>query len=337
MASPLPPLYPRLTLTVPRRSFPGCSPNSLFRFIQSTTAHIENLGGNYYLRLSKPSATNNNEFYEKIRHFIFLPTFCTILPFTSFFVHLHFSSYFFSYRLILGSVFDFRFSCLLYVTFPGRCCRFWSCFLLYIYACCLFPFLSFSLSLAIPVLHCTYLNHTPLLRSTLPEAQLGHLDPPTYYPTNQGLYISDICQDEFAALCYPTHAHRHCLAPVLVEREECRHRYTFSLGACFLTLNDRLQGRLPELTHCSTVSPQPPRYQRSTCYVRGYVQGHDMRMGLQMSEAEMNFMLPSIERSLGSGRDNRMDRRSLTQCRSQILNRAHKRSKGMKIFDGHYI
>ena len=145
MASPLPPLYPRLTLTVPRRSFPGCSPNSLFRFIQSTTAHIENLGGNYYLRLSKPSATNNNEFYEKIRHFIFLPTFCTILPFTSFFVHLHFSSYFFSYRLILGSVFDFRFSCLLYVTFPGRCCRFWSCFLLYIYACCLFPFLFLSL------------------------------------------------------------------------------------------------------------------------------------------------------------------------------------------------
>ena len=200
-----------------------------------------------------------------------------------------------------------------------------------------FPFSSFPFSLATPVLHCTYLNHTPLLRSTLPEAQLGHLDPPTYYPTNQGLYISDICQDEFAALCYPTHAHRHCLAPVLVEREECRQRYTFSLGACFLTLNDRLQGRLPELAHCSTVSPQPPRYQRSTCYVRGYVQGHDMRMGLQMSEAEMNFMLPSIERSLGSGRDNRMDRRSLTQCRSQILNRAHKRSKGMKIFDGHYI
>lgn len=89
MASPLPPLYPRLTLTVPRRSFPGCSPNSLFRFIQSTTAHIENLGGNYYLRLSKPSATNNNEFYEKIRHFIFCQPFvlyCHSRPFLYIFI-----------------------------------------------------------------------------------------------------------------------------------------------------------------------------------------------------------------------------------------------------------
>jgi hypothetical protein len=38
--------------------------------------------------------------------------------------------------------------------------------------------------------------------------------------------------------------------------EECKQRFTFSLGACFLTLNDRLQGRLPELAHCFQLIPR---------------------------------------------------------------------------------